>query len=161
MASDVGEVAKMMLWMEVMYRLAADQGITPDSRLEDISVGAAVHTPVNPTTYRLSTFFPHDSQPTVSATLCTLLTSNKTRFRGLELRHRAIGSMCHSCRTRTRKGIRSASCAVTSKGRRRTRTRRWPGVCWWRPQGGAMVGSCRARGWFYGRASPSVRYIRG
>ena len=87
-----------------MYRPAAGQGITSDSRPEDISVAVAVHTPVNPTTYHLSTFFAHDSQPPVSATLRTLLASNKTRFRGLELRHRAIDSMYHLLQDSCAKG---------------------------------------------------------
>jgi len=109
MASTLGEdphhtLGKIMLWLEVMYRLASNQGISPGTKLEDVSVAVTVNTPTNPATYRLTDFFTPDSQPPRSATLQTLLCGNQTKYSLMNIRHRALGSMCHTLQDSFAKG---------------------------------------------------------
>src|SRR5947207_11664404 len=96
MANNVGEdphdtLGKIILWLEIMYKLATGQGVSASDKLADIPISS----PVNTTLYKLSMFFNADSQPQGSATLNTLLTAN-TPFTGLNIKRRALGSILHT-----------------------------------------------------------------
>ncbi|KAK6527387.1 hypothetical protein TWF281_010567 [Arthrobotrys megalospora] len=95
MASTAGEDAhetlgKVMLWLEIMYKLATDQGVKPTDKLADITISSQVDTRL----YTLSTFFNTDSQPPSSATINFLLCAD-TPFTGLQIKFRALGSILH------------------------------------------------------------------
>ncbi|GKT42871.1 uncharacterized protein ColSpa_03052 [Colletotrichum spaethianum] len=85
MASASGEEptitkAKVMLWMEVMYKLAnGEDGITPNTEVQ--------HT-------KLEEFFPVLSLPPRFKSLAYLL-AKESKFQGLDIHRRALGSMFH------------------------------------------------------------------
>jgi hypothetical protein len=95
MASSLGEdphhtLAKIMLWLEIMYKLATDQGVSENDKLGDINIFSVVNT----TTYTLKNFFNDDSQPKASDTIKTLLSANSI-YTGLNIKRRAIGTCFH------------------------------------------------------------------
>ncbi|KAF4985857.1 hypothetical protein FGRMN_11073 [Fusarium graminum] len=85
MASTIGEEPaktkeKVMLWMEVMYKLAnGGDGINPDTEVQNT---------------KLEQFFPSMSLPPRFKPLSYML-AKASNFQGLDIRRRALGSMFH------------------------------------------------------------------
>ncbi|KAF4823451.1 hypothetical protein CGCTS75_v010342 [Colletotrichum tropicale] len=89
MANNLGEEpgkvkARVMLWMEVMYKLAnGEDGITPETAVENT---------------KLVEFFPVLSLPPSYKPLSFLLANESmidSKFQGLDIQRRALGSMFH------------------------------------------------------------------
>jgi hypothetical protein len=99
MAAEAGEaphdtLAKIMLWAEVMYRLAIGEGVQGTDQLGAITVASSVSDGARTYSYSLADFFNDESSPTGSQTLNFLLTQD-TACTSLDLRRRAIGSLLH------------------------------------------------------------------
>jgi hypothetical protein len=99
MAAEPGEVpqdtlAKIMLWAEVMYRLAIAEGVTKTDKLADIHIASSVAGAGAMYSYSMASFFDQYSRPTGQDTIGYLLTQD-TAFRGLDIGRRAIGSLLH------------------------------------------------------------------
>jgi hypothetical protein len=101
MGGEAGEkphdtLAKIMLWAEVMYRLATDDGVAPGDKLSAIPIESSVSDTAGKTyKYRLSKFFDEASRPQGSDTINYLLTLD-TACRFLNIKRRAIGSLLHT-----------------------------------------------------------------
>jgi hypothetical protein len=101
MATDLDEppektLAKIMLWAEVMYRLATGDGVAPADTLSGIPVASSVSDAAGTTySYKLSDFFGAATRPSGSDTIRYLLT-NDTACRFLDVGRRAIGSLMHT-----------------------------------------------------------------
>lgn len=86
MACETGEKPeeskrKVMLWLEVMYKLAAgEDGITSDLTIRKT---------------RLTELWPAGSLPPATETLRYMLSGKESKFQGMDPRRRAIGSIFH------------------------------------------------------------------
>ena len=94
MGSALGEdphdtVAKMMLWLEIMWRVATGD-MDASTKISDVNVktqfGAITHT--------LGEFFTSTSKPKITDTIFALLTAN-TEYEHVNIRRRALGSCFH------------------------------------------------------------------
>jgi hypothetical protein len=95
MGSSVGEdpletLAKIMLWLEIMYKLSIGQGIKGTDTIESIPIISRFGT----TEFKLGSFFTASSEPKKSDTLITLLTTNSP-YTKLDMGRRALGSCMH------------------------------------------------------------------
>ncbi|MFB6456421.1 papain-like cysteine protease family protein [Chitinophaga sp. Hz27] len=95
MSAAVGEdpkdtQAKILLWVETMYKLSIGEGIMDTDTLKSIPVTAKFGS----TTYTMNTFFTAASDPTDTDTINTLLNRN-TKCVFLNNSRRAIGSVMH------------------------------------------------------------------
>ena len=91
MGSHEGEMpsetkAKLLMWAEVMYKLATNQGISGGDKLKDVAVETGG--------YRLGKFFDGGTTPNGDATLHSLLTCD-TEYKHVDVRRRALGSLLH------------------------------------------------------------------
>lgn len=93
MGSKTGEkpadtFAKIMLWVEVMYKLAIGQGgITGNTRIRDVGISRD--------SYSLKTFFGLFTNPCDRQTLSDLIAPLEI-YKGLDLSRRALGSIMHT-----------------------------------------------------------------
>jgi hypothetical protein len=88
-------LAKIMMWAEVTYRLATADGLNGAEKLSDVAITAQITDPTGtPHTARLSQFFTAATRPKGSDTVRFLL-ARDTRFTGVDLGRRAIGSLLH------------------------------------------------------------------
>lgn len=94
MGSAVGEdpldtLAKMMLWLEIMWRVATGD-IDAQTAIKDVNV----HTQFKTKSYSLGDFFTSTSVPKISDNLFQLLTVG-TKFTKVNIPRRALGSCFH------------------------------------------------------------------
>ncbi|PVH71443.1 hypothetical protein DL98DRAFT_660642 [Cadophora sp. DSE1049] len=92
MASKPGESPvetsdKILLWVEIMYKLSlVGSGLTNNTKIDSV--------PVSRNQFRLDTFFREDTSPSNTSTLSTLLAPMEV-YSKLDLRRRALGSILH------------------------------------------------------------------
>lgn len=82
--------AKILLWVETMYKLSIEEGIQDTDQLKAIPVTSKFGS----TTYRISSFFTPDSNPKDTDTVTKLL-SNDSNSIFLDNARRALGSIMH------------------------------------------------------------------
>ena len=105
MGSSIGESpnetrAKIMLWLEVFYKLSIGQGITGSTLISNVAISSAVNAS---TSYTLGSFFTSTSFPTRTSSLATLLTCD-TIYTGVLIQRRAIGACMHMLQDSFAKG---------------------------------------------------------
>jgi hypothetical protein len=87
-------LAQIMLWAEVMYRLAIGEGVTRTDELAGIQITSSVAGNAATYSYSMASFFDDLARPTSRDTIGYLLTQD-TAFQGLDVGRRAIGSLLH------------------------------------------------------------------
>ncbi|KAI1250468.1 hypothetical protein MGN70_007521 [Eutypa lata] len=83
--------AKIMLWLEVAYKISIEEGINGTDAIGSVPVTSVVN---ETTSYRLADFFTATSTPRSTDSLDTLFTCS-TQYQGVDIRRRAIGSCLH------------------------------------------------------------------
>ncbi|KAK6346357.1 hypothetical protein TWF730_010683 [Orbilia blumenaviensis] len=91
MSCNVGEPAeetreKVLLWCEVMYKIAIGEGITGKEQIDDVSTTRGY--------WRINRWFGGDTDPEGHKTVEYLLTRG-TAYHNLNLKYRALGSLLH------------------------------------------------------------------
>ena len=99
MASEVGEepqdtLAKILLWIELAYKLSIGEGILRTDTLASVAVSSSVSSNTTSYSYSLARFFGAATAPLGSDTLNFLLTRD-SRCTSLDISRRAIGTVLH------------------------------------------------------------------
>ncbi|EPS44515.1 hypothetical protein H072_1493 [Dactylellina haptotyla CBS 200.50] len=77
---------KIILWCEIMYKLAVGEELIGYEKINDIKIERGG--------WRISSFFAEDTNPQGDNTLAYLLTKD-TNYKDLNIRYRALGSLMH------------------------------------------------------------------